>query len=252
MSRPSLKRKMPPIAVADLGTSFHPSVTSMPLIRCTIRSPARKMQLVERNLGSIIEPRVPVQRFRRKIERRWILPRARRIVSSQRKFHHFDVADCSARVKFSRLRAKHGTNALRANLHDAIIFLRSLDHGQSVGYVMRHRLLAIDILSPVAPVDHTPRVPINRTRRYDAVDILAIEQLPIMTRSRKARVGGDLFGQGVASVIQVGGADALHARNRNRPTQQAGTLHPDSDHAKANPITGCHRSRQWLSFASDR
>src|SRR5579864_8591874 len=31
---------MPPIAVAERGISFQPSVTSMPLMRCTIRSPA--------------------------------------------------------------------------------------------------------------------------------------------------------------------------------------------------------------------
>src|SRR5215831_8099895 len=40
MSRPSLKRKIPPIAVAERGTSFHPNVAIIPLIRWTIRSPA--------------------------------------------------------------------------------------------------------------------------------------------------------------------------------------------------------------------
>src|SRR5271165_6419088 len=39
MLRPSFHRKIPPSAEADCGGSFHPSVYSIPLIRCTIRSP---------------------------------------------------------------------------------------------------------------------------------------------------------------------------------------------------------------------
>src|SRR6266567_1419356 len=39
MLRPSFQRKMPPKAEAERGGSFHPSVTSMPLIKWTIRSP---------------------------------------------------------------------------------------------------------------------------------------------------------------------------------------------------------------------
>src|SRR5581483_7695879 len=39
MLRPSGHRLMPPNADADRGASFHPSVYSMPLIKCTIKSP---------------------------------------------------------------------------------------------------------------------------------------------------------------------------------------------------------------------
>src|ERR1035441_3504868 len=59
MLRPSFQRKMPPNDEADRGISFQPSVTSMPLSRCTIRSPPtpvpysfQQRQRAKRNLSS--------------------------------------------------------------------------------------------------------------------------------------------------------------------------------------------------------
>src|SRR5579871_4889191 len=39
MLRPSFQRTMPPSAAAERGISFQPNVNSMPLSRCTIKSP---------------------------------------------------------------------------------------------------------------------------------------------------------------------------------------------------------------------
>ncbi len=171
------------------------------------------MQLVERNLGSIVEPGIPIEGLRRKIERRRIFPRAGWIVASQREFHHLDVADCAAFVEFIGLGAEHGTDALRADLHDAIVLLRGVDHGKSVGDIVRHGLLAIDVFAGVAGVDYDAPVPVIRHRGDDAVDVFAIEQFLVVARGRQAGVAGDFFRQRVAAVVQVGGADALDARN---------------------------------------
>ena len=59
MLRPSGNRKIPPKAWADRGGSFQPSVTCMPLMRWTIRSPPtpvpysfQQRQRAKRNLSN--------------------------------------------------------------------------------------------------------------------------------------------------------------------------------------------------------
>jgi hypothetical protein len=53
------------------------------------------------------------------------------------------------------------------------------------------------------------------------------------------------------SLRSISGAYTLHTGDRDRSSQQARTLHPDTDHAEANPIAGRNglkESAQRLRF----
>jgi hypothetical protein len=80
-------------------------------------------------------------------------------------------------------------------------------------------------------------------RRHDAVDILAVEQFLVAACSREVGIPGDLFGQRVAAIVQVGGRHALHTGQRNGGGQQSGSLHADADHAEPDTIAGGQRLR---------
>src|SRR5579862_4090632 len=75
----------------------------------TISSPAtppREVQRVERNLRSIVQPCVPIERLWREIGWRRIFPRSSRIVATQRKLNHLNIADRAAGIKFASLFAE--------------------------------------------------------------------------------------------------------------------------------------------------
>ena len=113
----------------------------------------------------------------------------------ERQLHHLDVADSAAFVEFVCLRTQNRTDPLRADLHDSIVFVRRLDHCETVGHIVRHRFLAINVLAGIAGVHHNPPVPVVRNRGHNAVDVLAVEQFLVMPRGRKAGVARQFFGQ---------------------------------------------------------
>src|SRR6058998_1879489 len=64
---------------------------------------------------------------------------------------------------------------------------------------------------------------------------LVVQQSAILTRGGKIRTR-DLLRQHVTAVVQVGGAGARHARQRNRRPQEARPLHPHTDHTEAHGV----------------
>ncbi len=79
---------------------------------CPPAAPAREVQLIERNLGRVVQPCVPIKSLRRKIGGWRIFPRARRIIAPQSEFDHLDVADRTLLIQIARRRHEHGTHAL--------------------------------------------------------------------------------------------------------------------------------------------
>src|SRR5437870_4321335 len=69
--------------------------------------PAREQEWIESPLWNGTLPRIPVERLRRKIERRWILPRAGRIVAAERAFHQHQIAKSSFCDQVFRLSANY-------------------------------------------------------------------------------------------------------------------------------------------------
>ncbi len=72
----------------------------------------------------------------------------------------------------------------------------------------------------------------------DAIDVRARQQLLIAPGNGESGVVGDLAGERVAAVPEIGGADTLDAGKRDGIAQQVGTLHADADHAEADAVTG--------------
>ncbi len=249
---------------AERGASFQPSVTSMPLIRWTIRSPPTpvpysfqqrqraKRYWVEGDLGSIVEPGVPIEILRREIERRRIFPGAGGIVAAEGELDHFDVADGARLVQFAGLGAEHAElTRCEPICTMRLFFCAASTMSTALGRGVRHRLLAVNVLARVAGVDHDAPVPVIGNGGDDAVDILAVEQFLIAARGGQVGIAGDLAGQRVAAVVEIGGAHALDAGHGDGVRQQAGALHADADDAEANAIAGRRRPRQRLGFEQD-
>ena len=177
------------------AASFQPSVTSMPLIRWTIRSPPtpvpysfQQRQRAKRyllngifgaSLSQVSQSRFCGERSGGGGYSHAPVGSLRPSVSST----IVDVADGALPlIKFAGLGAEHGTDALRADLHDAIIFLRCGDHLEALGDGVRHGLFAVDVFAGVAGIDDDALVPVVGNGGDDAVDIFAVEQFLIVAR----------------------------------------------------------------------
>src|SRR5580693_6110612 len=117
---------VPPQRKHHAADQMHHQISGDPRAVRPPAAPAREMKRIEINLGSVIEPGVPVECLWRQIEWRRILPGARRIVAAERQLNHLYIANRSAGVEFTSLFAKERTHALRSNLHDPVIFLCGL------------------------------------------------------------------------------------------------------------------------------
>ena len=81
-------------------------------------------------------------------------------------------------------------------------------------------------------------------RGDNAIDVRARQQILIAPGNGQAGIVGDLAGERVAAVPEVGGAGAFDAGQRDGIAQQVGPLHADADHAEANAVTGRRRPRR--------
>ena len=113
-------------------------------------------------------------------------------------------------IEFLGLGTKDGAGALRADLHDAIGLLCGGHHGQAVCRVVRHGLLAIDILAGSECVHDDLLMPVIGNRDDDGVDIFGVEQFLIAPRGAN-RFAYDLAGEQMATIVEVRGGNALHA-----------------------------------------
>ncbi len=68
-------------------------------------------------------------------------------------------------VQFARLGAEHGADALRSDLHDAVVLLRRIGHLETFRRGMRHRLLTVDVLAGVTGIHNYSLVPMVGNRR---------------------------------------------------------------------------------------
>ncbi len=100
--------------------------------------------------------------------------------------------------------AQRGTDTLRTNLHDAPIALAGLDHFEAFGWGVRHWLLAIHIFAGVTAIDDDLFVPEIRDGGEDAINTFAVKEVAVVAGRKEVGIAGDLFGQEVVAVIQIG------------------------------------------------
>ncbi len=85
-------------------------------------------------------------------------------------------------VNLARLLVKNGTDALAADLQDAVVLLRGGDHGEAVVNRVGERLLAIDVFARGAGVHHDPAMLVVGDGDDDGVHVFAIEDLFVVAR----------------------------------------------------------------------
>jgi hypothetical protein len=123
-------------------------------------------------------------------------------------------------VHLPRLCAQHRAHALRSDLHDAAVALRRFHHIEALFRAVRHRLLAVDVLTRIACIHHDAFMPVIRHSRNDAVDVLAIQQLLIMPGYGQIRIFRDLPSKRMTAVVEIGSTHALDSRQPDRGPQQ--------------------------------
>src|SRR6266568_1289803 len=213
-------------------------------------APARENLGIKFALWHVALPGVPIDCGRRRIRRRRIFPGAGGVVAAERALHQSECADNAAREKLFCFCADDRAHALRSDLHDASGFLRGGHHRNAVGGGMGHRLFAINVFARADGIDDNFFVPVIRHGGDDAIDFLVVEEFLIAARRRNFRAG-DFLGEGVAPVVEIGGSDALDARQLNGVREEAGTLHADADDAEAYAVArrdGARRQRNlfWI------
>src|SRR5512147_1082710 len=92
---------------------------------------------VERDFRGIIKPRVPVNRFKRKVLWNGILPGTRGIVSAKSELDMLHFANSAPGVHLPGFPAEAGADPLRTYLNYPVIFVCCLHHREALGDCMR-------------------------------------------------------------------------------------------------------------------
>jgi hypothetical protein len=86
-----------------------------------------------------------------------------------------------------------GRHPLAAHLHDALVFLRGLDHCRAVFTSVGHRLFDIDVLTRAQRVEHDALVPMIGCRHNDCIDVFPVEQFLVLCEIRRNLTFGVLL-----------------------------------------------------------
>src|ERR1035438_4103670 len=113
-----------------------------------------------------------------------------------------DFAEFAGIVNLFGFGVEDGADALAADGDHALIFLRGLDHGESVFDEVRHGLLAIDVFAGGAGVFEDAAVVVVHGGDEDGVDILAIEDGAVVAGGGDVRVLDGFLRGDVAAVVQ--------------------------------------------------
>src|ERR1019366_3102739 len=151
-----------------------------------------------------------------------------------------DVADFAKRtrgVNLAGLLVQDGTHSLATHLQDAVVFLRSRNHGEPVVHGVGQRLLAVNVLASGAGIDHHSAMLMIGDRDDDGIDVLAVEDLFIVASCCNRLVHRFLAG-GETAFPEIADGDALGARDAQRGFQQLASADPSADGSKAYRIAG--------------
>jgi hypothetical protein len=77
---------------------------------------------------------------------------------------------------------------------------------------MGHGFFAVDVLAGVARTNYHTLVSMVRHGRDDLIDIFALQQLVITACREQMGITGDLLGEDVPAIVEIGGRDAFGAR----------------------------------------
>ena len=174
-------------------------------------APAEEADGIEGDFGSVAEERVPVDGLFAGVGRNGIDPGAAGRIAVPVSVDGEDFAEFAGIVNLFGLGVEDGTDALAADRDHAIVFVRGLDHGESVFDGVRHGLLAVDVFAGGAGIFEDVAVLVVHGGDQDGVDILAIENGAIVAGGWDAGILDGFLRGGVAAVVEVADRDALDA-----------------------------------------
>ena len=136
---------------------------------------------------------------------------------------------------------------LCADLHDTVRLSHDLKrlHHRLEG--VRERLLEVDVLTGIDGVDEHRTVPVIRRRDQHGVDIVSLEQLPVVLgrRDRSTGLGRRHNLHALVEVVfaDVADRDELGVRLPQEQAHDVPATAAGSDEREANPVVGALRTR---------
>ena len=168
-------------------------------------------------------------------------PRMRELMRNYRD-RPMDLADAALADKFGRFPAKIGRAPVNANLHDAPVAPRGLQHGATFRHAQRERLLDIDILARGASFDHLERVPVVGGADDHGIHILQFEQTAVVLEL--LRLAADLFRREVeVRLAKIANRDHLGVLVGEKGVQHLVAAVTQPDEAEADALIGSQHAR---------
>ncbi len=229
--------RVDPAHALDAGDQVHEQVAAHALPVIGKAAPAEEAHRVERPIRRIANPGLPIDGFGAGIGSDRIHPRARRRVAVRVPFNVSHLAQPARLVDLRSLLVHDVAHALAARLEDALALLHRCNHGHPISHVVRHRLLAIDVLARSEAIQNHMLVLKIGNRHDHGVHIFAVEQGTVIPR------GGHVCSVGFDScllvhVIQVGNRDQLSRGQIARRSQQIAAANPGADRDEADLAVG--------------
>ncbi len=207
-----------------------------------VEPPAEEARRLEGPLGRMAQETVPVDRLGRRVLRDRPVERAHHRVAVRPALDQVHLADRPRGEQLARLRVDERADALAADLQHTPGLLLRLEHPDALVDRVHHRLLAVDVLALFQGVDRHPLVPVVGAGDDHRVDVLPVEDLPVVARRVDvlAELGAALL---EAAVVDVGRGDQLDAGHLERRLRVALAHAPGAQEGDADAVAGRDRLR---------
>ncbi len=128
--------------------------------------------------------------------------------------------------------------ALRADLHDAVVLTRGVDHRLTLGHVNADRLLHVDIEPGFDGRDHRQGVPVVGRGDEDEIEVFFRQHLTIIAIEARRLLrllprGDDLARLGEHFLVDVAERDDLDGRDLDQPEQVGFAIPAGADQTHA-------------------
>ncbi len=157
--------------------------------------------------------------------------------------HLSDLPEHTALDELVCLQERRAASLLQPHLHHPVILPGRLHHLEALGDAVGQRLLHVNVLARLARRDGDRTVPVVRRGHHDYVNILALQNAPVVAVSVRLRSGGRraLFEVRFENVTNRRDTDTLHRLEVGQQGSQAAA--PAADQGNRN-LTGSGARRQ--------
>ena len=221
--------------VVNTGDQVHEEIPGEARAVVLVATPGNEAASVEGPFRRVAQPSVPVNGLFVGVGRDGIDPGAAVGVAIPDGFDGVHLTQPAGVPDFLGLGIKNGTDALAADLQDALVRLNRLDHGKAVFERVRHGFFAVGIFAGLRRFDHQTAVPMVGRRDNHGVNVLAVEEAAIFASGVNVLLQHFLGGL-VPRVVQICGGHALNTRHATARPQQVATFRARADDAEAHDL----------------